>query len=47
VSVPIQARTDACPQCGGHQLQPTSGTELRVLDLVVHDEPISTPPHAR
>ena len=37
VSVPILARTDACPQCGGYQLQPTGGTELRVLDLVVHD----------
>lgn len=37
VSVPIQSRTEACPHCGGHQLQPTGGTELRVLDLIVHD----------
>ncbi|EHR70475.1 hydrogenase nickel insertion protein HypA [Burkholderiales bacterium JOSHI_001] len=37
-SVSIQQRTDACPRCGGHQLQPTGGTELRVLDLVVHDD---------
>lgn len=36
-SVSILARTDPCPGCGGHQLQPTGGTELRVLDLVVHD----------
>jgi hydrogenase nickel incorporation protein HypA/HybF len=36
-SVAIQARTDPCPHCGGHQLQPTGGTELRVLDLIVHD----------
>jgi hydrogenase nickel incorporation protein HypA/HybF len=36
-SVPIQSRTDDCPKCGGHQLQATGGTELRVVDLVVHD----------
>jgi len=42
VSVPIQARTDACPHCGGHQLQPTGGTELRVLDLIVHDDPTTS-----
>jgi hydrogenase nickel incorporation protein HypA/HybF len=38
-SVTIESRVDPCPQCGGHQLQPTGGTELRVLDLLVHDEP--------
>ena len=38
-SVPIGTRADPCPQCGGHQLQPTGGTELRVIDLLVHDEP--------
>jgi hydrogenase nickel incorporation protein HypA/HybF len=37
-TVAIMARTDACPQCGSHQLQPTGGTELRVLDLVVSDD---------
>jgi hydrogenase nickel incorporation protein HypA/HybF len=37
-SVEIRARTDACPQCGGFQIQPTGGTELRVLDLLVHDD---------
>jgi hydrogenase nickel incorporation protein HypA/HybF len=36
-AVPITSRLDPCPDCGGHQLQPTGGTELRVLDLVVHD----------
>ena len=38
-SVPIRSRTDDCPQCGSAQLQPTGGTELRVRELIVHDEP--------
>lgn len=42
-SVAIQSRADACPRCGGHQLQPTGGTDLRVVDLLVHDEPVSPP----
>ncbi len=37
-SVPIRSRLDACPQCGSHQIQPTSGTELTVQELIVHDE---------
>ena len=37
-SVSIASRTDPCPACGGHQIQPTGGTELRVLDLLVHDD---------
>jgi hydrogenase nickel incorporation protein HypA/HybF len=37
-SVEIAARTDACPQCGGYQLQPTGGTELKVRELIVHDD---------
>lgn len=37
-SVTIASRADPCPLCGGHQIQPTGGTELRVLDLLVHDE---------
>ncbi len=37
-SVEIASRTDPCPRCGGHQIQPTGGTELRVLDLLVHDD---------
>lgn len=36
-SVEIASRVDPCPLCGGHQIQPTGGTELRVLDLIVHD----------
>ena len=36
-SVIISTRADACPHCGGFQLQPTGGTELRVIDLLVHD----------
>ena len=36
-SVTISARTDPCPRCGGYQLQPTGGTELKVLDLMVVD----------
>ena len=37
--VTITSRVDPCPQCGGHQIQPTGGTELRVVDLWVHDAP--------
>jgi hydrogenase nickel incorporation protein HypA/HybF len=36
-TVAIASRADACPQCGGWQLQPTGGTELKVVDLLVHD----------
>lgn len=35
--VPLAARGDACPQCGGWQLQPVGGTELRVRELLVQD----------
>lgn len=37
-TVEIASRTDPCPRCGGQQIQPTGGTELRVLDLLVHDD---------
>ncbi len=37
-TVAIAARTDACPACGGHRLQATGGTELKVRDLIVHDD---------
>ncbi len=37
-TVEIQTRADPCPLCGGHQIQPTGGTELRVVDLIVHDD---------
>ena len=37
-TVPIAQRGEACPQCGGFQLQPTGGQELRVLDMMVSDD---------
>lgn len=37
-TVAIAQRGDACPACGGHQLQPTGGMELRVLDMRVSDD---------
>lgn len=36
-TVSISSRADPCPQCGSHQIQATGGTELRVLELLVHD----------
>lgn len=36
-TVSIAARGDACPRCGGYQLQATGGTELKVVDLIVQD----------
>ncbi|NDY89804.1 hydrogenase maturation nickel metallochaperone HypA/HybF [Ideonella livida] len=43
-SVPIRSRLDDCPSCGSARLQPTSGTELRVVDLLVHDDPAPATP---
>jgi hydrogenase nickel incorporation protein HypA/HybF len=40
-TVEIQSRVDPCPRCGGHQIQPTGGTELRVVDLIVHDDDVA------
>ena len=37
-TVSIRTRADPCPLCGGHQIQPTGGSELRVVDLIVHDD---------
>lgn len=37
-TVAIARRGDACPVCGGYQLQPTSGMELRVIDMRVSDD---------
>ncbi len=37
-TVQIASRTEPCPRCGGHQTQPTGGTGLRVLELLVHDD---------
>jgi hydrogenase nickel incorporation protein HypA/HybF len=34
-SVPIVSRLDLCPLCEGAQLQPTAGTDLKVLDMQV------------
>ncbi|RQO56278.1 hydrogenase maturation nickel metallochaperone HypA [Paucibacter sp. KBW04] len=36
-TVAIAQRGDACPHCGHYQLQPTGGTELKVLDMLVED----------
>lgn len=36
-TVTLAARGDACPQCAGYQVQPTGGTELRVIDMLVDD----------
>jgi len=37
-SVPLASRGMACAHCGSYQLQPTGGTELRVIDMLVADE---------
>lgn len=37
-TVALQRRGDPCPRCASHQLQPTAGTELRVVDLQVEDD---------
>lgn len=37
-TVAIGQRGQACPHCGGYQLQATGGLELRVVDLRVSDE---------
>ncbi len=34
-TVTIHERFDACPHCGSHQLQVTSGEEMRIKDLEV------------
>jgi hydrogenase nickel incorporation protein HypA/HybF len=36
-TVEIATRADPCPQCGGFQLTPTGGTELKVRELIVDD----------
>ncbi|GAA0747770.1 hydrogenase maturation nickel metallochaperone HypA [Ideonella azotifigens] len=36
-TVSIAQRGAACPGCGGYQLQPVGGTELRVVDMLVED----------
>lgn len=34
-TVPLHALYDACPHCGGYQLEPTEGSEMRVKELEV------------
>lgn len=34
-SVPLRQRHDACPACGSHQMQITSGDEMRIKELEV------------
>lgn len=36
-TVSIAQRGDACAHCGGYRLQPTGGTELKVIDMQVED----------
>jgi hydrogenase nickel incorporation protein HypA/HybF len=38
LTVPMMRRGDDCPRCAGHQLQPTGGTELRVVEMQVEDD---------
>lgn len=33
-NVPLKARYDPCPTCGGYQIQPVRGTEMRVKDIL-------------
>ncbi|WP_028877925.1 hydrogenase maturation nickel metallochaperone HypA [Terasakiella pusilla] len=35
-TVQINERYEACPKCGGHQLQVSSGDELRIKDMEVN-----------
>lgn len=34
-TVPLTARYDPCPACGGHPVKATGGTEMRVKELEV------------
>jgi hydrogenase nickel incorporation protein HypA/HybF len=36
--VAMSSRLDPCPACGSFKLQPTGGLDLRVRELIVHDE---------
>jgi hydrogenase nickel incorporation protein HypA/HybF len=37
-SVPIRSRGEPCPDCGGWQLTPNGGTDLKLRELIVHDD---------
>lgn len=41
-TVALAQRGGACPVCAGYRLQPTGGTELRVIDMLVEDQPTET-----
>ncbi|MFT3858752.1 MAG: hydrogenase maturation nickel metallochaperone HypA [Aquabacterium sp.] len=41
-SVTIESRLDPCSLCGGTRLQPTGGTSLRIVELLVDDGSVST-----
>lgn len=45
-SIEIRSRLDPCPHCGGVQIQPTGGTELKVRDLRVQDLAPATVPRS-
>lgn len=34
-SVPLAQRYDPCPTCGGYQVRPTAGTEMRVKEIEI------------
>lgn len=34
-NVSIRERWGTCPNCGSHQLQPTSGTEMRIREIEI------------
>ena len=34
-TVPVWQRYDACPECGGYQVQVTAGEEMRIRELEV------------
>lgn len=36
--VHIASRIDPCPRCGGLRLRPTDGLDLRLRELIVHDD---------
>lgn len=36
-TIEMTERGQACPKCNGYQIQATTGTELRVVDMVVID----------
>lgn len=44
VTVPIHQRYDACPHCGGYQVQPTGGTEMRVREMALITPDDAPPP---